>query len=162
MVENEERARRCCFTGHRPEKLNLAEKTIMEALHTEIQAAIADGFTTFLSGMARGVDLWAAQLVLEQKQIHPELRLICVVPYEGVETSWSLEWQRLYHDVLTAADGIKVVSPHFTYDVFQMRNRWMVEHSSRVIAAYNGAKGGTKNTIKYAEQQGVTVRMVSA
>ena len=155
------RAHCCCFTGHRPEKLHLAEETVVEALYTEIQAAIADGFTTFLSGMARGVDLWAAQLVLQQKQEHPELRLFCVVPYEGVETGWSLEWQHFYHDVLAAADGVKVISPHFTYDVFQMRNHWMVEQSSRVIAMYNGTKGGTKNTIEYAKAQDVEVHMIA-
>lgn len=155
-----ERAHCCCFNGHRPEKLNLTKETIIKALRKEIQSAIADGFTTFLSCMARGVDLWSASLVLKQKRKHPELRLICVVPYEGVETGWSFEWQNLYHDILAAADDVEVISPNFTYDAFQLRNCWMVDHSSCIIAVYNGAKGGTKNILRYAQQQGVTVRMV--
>jgi uncharacterized phage-like protein YoqJ len=41
----------------------MTESAIKEALEHEIGAAISDGFYTFISGMARGVDLWAANLV---------------------------------------------------------------------------------------------------
>lgn len=30
------------------------------------------------------------------------------------------------------------------------RNRYMVDHSSMLVACYNGQPGGTWNTIKYA------------
>ena len=40
---------------------------------------------------------------------------------------------------------------------FQIRNEWMVNHSSRVIAVFNGEMGGTKNTIDYASKIGVPV-----
>lgn len=36
----------------------------MALLETAIQAAINDGFVTFISGMARGVDIWAAGIVV--------------------------------------------------------------------------------------------------
>jgi len=36
----------------------------------------------------------------------------------------------------------------------------MVNHASRVIAVYNGEKGGTKNTIDYAIRNGIPVRNV--
>ena len=32
-----------------------------------------------------------------------------------------------------------------------------VDHSSRVIAIYNGTSGGTRNTIDYARKQGCQV-----
>lgn len=56
--EPELRMRRVCFTGHRPEKLNKSEAEIVASLEREIRAAITDGFQTFISGMARGVDIW--------------------------------------------------------------------------------------------------------
>jgi hypothetical protein len=34
---------------------------------------------------------------------------------------------------------------------------WMVDHSAKVIAIYNGTAGGTKKTIDYAEHHGVKV-----
>ena len=54
MTESEKRLRRVCFTGHRPEKLNIDEKEVKDRLRKAIQQSINDGFTTFISGMARG------------------------------------------------------------------------------------------------------------
>ena len=52
MTEQEKRVHRCCFTGHRPEKINLSQKVIMSALEEEIRRAYADGFYVSISGMA--------------------------------------------------------------------------------------------------------------
>ena len=64
MTESEKRTHRVCFTGHRPEKLTRNEKAIKKELETKIIQAIADGLHVFITGMARGVDIWAAQIVL--------------------------------------------------------------------------------------------------
>ena len=58
---------RVCFTGHRPEKLNISERKVKELLKTAIIDAINDGYITFISGMARGIDIWSAEIVLELK-----------------------------------------------------------------------------------------------
>lgn len=59
VTEAEKRKHRCCFTGHRPEKLQAPDSVVVAALEKEIRQAIADGFSVFISGMARGVDIWA-------------------------------------------------------------------------------------------------------
>lgn len=64
MTETEKRMHRVCFTGHRPEKLTRHEKSIKKDLEKEIRQAVADGLNVFITGMARGVDIWAAQIVL--------------------------------------------------------------------------------------------------
>lgn len=64
MTETEKRKHRICFTGHRPEKLSRCENDIKADLEKEIRQAIADGLNVFITGMARGVDIWAAQIVL--------------------------------------------------------------------------------------------------
>ena len=38
----------------------------------------------------------------------------------------------------------------------------MVDHSALVIAIYNGTKGGTRNTIEYAERHGINVEVYRA
>lgn len=48
----------CCFTGHRPQKLKASKAQIKMALQNQIQAAVAAEITNFISGMARGIDLW--------------------------------------------------------------------------------------------------------
>lgn len=158
--EQELRRYRCCFTGHRPEKLKQPEKEITALLETAIQAAINDGFVTFISGMARGVDIWAAEIVLRLRDEGAPIHLICASPYEGFEKSWSADWQKRYRHIWVAADYKKFISPAYSRDCFQRRNEWMVDHSARVIAAFNGERGGTKNTMDYAARQGVPVIVI--
>jgi len=160
MTEKELRRHRCCFTGHRPEKLNQPENEAIEGLKKEICTAVDDGFQTFISGMARGVDLWAAEIVLKLRNEGTAVRLICASPYRGFESRWSREWQRRYCQVMEQADLVHFICPCYSQDCFQRRNEWMVDHSARVIAIYNGESGGTKNTVAYARLVGVPVVIV--
>lgn len=99
MTEQEKRLHRCCFTGHRPEKLFLVDREIIKELEREIKAAIERGYTTFISGMARGVDIWAAEIVLNLRKKNKDLHLICASPYEGFESRWSQDWQKRYKKI---------------------------------------------------------------
>ncbi len=157
MTEQELRQHRCCFTGHRPERLGMPEIEVISGLKKEIRQAIADGFQTYISGVARGVDLWAAEIVLALRDEGAAIRLICASPYKGFESRWSREWQAQYRQVMERADLVRFICPGYSRDCFQRRNQWMVDHSARVIAVYNGQPSGTRNTIEYAKQCGVPV-----
>lgn len=141
---------RVCFTGHRPEKLNISESKAKELLKTAIIEAIHSGYITFISGMARGIDTWGAEIVLELKKKYKDIHLICAIPFNGFERKWNTADQERYKDILKRADYIKYISDRYSIECFQIRNMYMVNHSNRVISAYNGEKGGTKNTIDYA------------
>ena len=109
MTEPEKRQHRCCFTGHRPEKIAWPEKEVIAWLEANIQKAIDDGFVTFISGMARGVDIWAAEIVLRLRDEGKPLHLICASPFEGFERSWSEDWKQRYSNVLQRADIVKFI-----------------------------------------------------
>ncbi len=156
-TEEEKRLHRCCFTGQRPEKLDAPEEAVKNWLSEQIDCAIAAGYTTFISGCAMGVDIWAGQLVLQKKAENPALRLIAATPWPGFANRWSTDWQVQYGDLLKNADLTVPVCNHYHTGVFQQRNEWMVDHSNRVIAFYNGAPGGTRNTVEYAERKGIEV-----
>lgn len=157
MTEQEKRQHRCCFTGHRPEKLNMSEMEVIAWLEAEIRKAIDDGFVTFISGMARGVDIWAAEIVLRLRDEGLPIHLISASPFEGFERSWSEDWKRRYNEILNRADIVKFVCKGYSRACFQIRNEWMVDRSARVIAVYNGEPGGTKNTVDYALRQKLEV-----
>ena len=154
-TESELRLHRACFTGHRPHKLHQPESFLIAALEAKIREAIDDGFVTFISGMAWGVDIWAAEIILRLKTEGHPIHLIAAVPYEGFEKSWDEDWKSRYKSVLDSADLVKYICPHYHRGCFQVRNEWMVDHSARLIAAYTGEKGGTKNTVDYAARKGV-------
>ena len=85
MTESEKRIYRCCFTGHRPERLSIPESKVKAALQKEIRLAIADGINVFITGMAPGVDIWAAEIVLElRKKEELSLKLIAASPHPRI------------------------------------------------------------------------------
>lgn len=79
--------RSCTFTGHRPKSFSwkydetVSEYLLLkEVLKKEIEKLLACGVTDFYSGLAQGVDTWAAQIVLQLRERNPGLRLHCVLP----------------------------------------------------------------------------------
>ena len=156
MNELENRKHCCCFTGHRPEKLHLPETEIKRLLKKAIMQAVMDGYTTFISGMARGLDIWAAETVLELKKVN-DISLIAVSPYYGFEKHWDAANKAKYYDIIDAAEEVKFMQNEYSKASFHIRNAYMVDNSARVIAAYNGTPGGTKNTVEYARKKGLEI-----
>lgn len=147
----------CCFTGHRPEKLSVPESAVRARLAEEIGNAVEKGYLSFISGMARGFDIWAAEEVLALKAKNPAIRLICAVPHPGFEKNRSIPEKAEYKRLISAADRVFTVSDRYFSWCYQVRNRWMVNRSSLVIAGYSGIPSGTRNTILYAEENFVPV-----
>ena len=88
------------------------------------------------------------------------IHLVFVSPFNGFENRWSEHEQALYRSITEQADFVKFVSQHYSKACFQVRNEWMVDRVSRVIAAYNGTKRGTKNTIEYANRKEIFVENI--
>ena len=160
LPEAVKRQYRCAFTGHRPEKVIGSEGRIIVELRKEILKAIDEGYNVFLTGMSRGVDLWAADIVIELRRYNKELKLMCVIPFEGMEDRWTVDWKKYYNLVRKQADWVHVLSDRYSPDVYQKRNQWLVNHSTRLIAVFNGDPSGTGNTIQYAHEQGIPVEII--
>lgn len=93
--EAEKKKHRCCFTGHRPEKIGVSEQTVVKALENEIRQAIDDGFNVFITGMAQGTDIWAAEIIIHLRKTEGiPLKLIAASPFDGFEQRWSIDWQK--------------------------------------------------------------------
>lgn len=148
---------RCCFTGHRPDKIDLGENDIKPILEKAIDEAIANGYITFITGMAMGTDIWAAEIVLERKKTNKELHLICALPHPGFENRRSMTEKMRFNKILKKADLVKEINNHYFAGCYQVRNEWMVDRSNLVIAVFNGQKSGTKNTVDYAKRKVIKV-----
>ena len=158
LTEEEKKKARCCFTGHRPQKLQRPIDDIKVDLENEILAAIKDGYTTFITGMAYGTDIWAGSIVVRLKDRYPDIKLIAAIPFPEFSNNWDEEWKKKYDRLLASADLVKVICPEYHDGVYQLRNQWMVNHCSRLIGIYNGQPGGTRNTINYARSAKLTVK----
>ena len=160
MKISNDKSKCCCFTGHRPYKLGISENEAKKLLSLAVDDAIEKGYNTFISGMAQGIDMWAAEVVLSKRENNPDIFLIAAVPYKGMEKKWSDNDKFLYNRIIESSDRVEYLCGHYAPYCFQLRNNWMVNHSSMVIAAYNNEDGGTKNTIKYATENGVCVHNI--
>ena len=158
MLSFEHREQTCCFTGHRPQKLHMPEEEVCQGLLGAVMQAYEDGYRTFITGMAMGVDIWAGEAVLKLKEEYPDIRLIAAVPYPGQERNFPLEWKTKYAKLLAQCDQAEILSTEYRKGVFHSRDRWMVDHSSRIIAVYNGEPGGTAMTISYAKKEGLELK----
>lgn len=151
----------CAFTGHRPAQFGWGYDEqhpdcvkLKLLLEDEIVKLCELGVITFITGMAQGVDQWAALSVLKLRQTFPALRLVCALPCEGQTKGWSDGAKIQYHTILEQADSVQYISPTYTKDCMIVRNHWMVDHANFVLAVYDGSyRGGTAATVRYAQKK---------
>ena len=99
MLKNVEKT--ACFTGHRPQSIPYRwEEQSPESvkLKSKIKTAIIDlieneNVIHFISGMAIGVDMISAELVLELKAKYPNIILECALPCETQAVRWSEKYR---------------------------------------------------------------------
>ncbi len=104
-----------------------------------------------MTGFANGADQYFAEIVVILQKDFPELRLIAVLPYR--KRMDSLCQKEHTNALLDACAEVIVIQEEYKPNVYAKRNRYMVEHSDRVIAVYDGReKGGTVKTIRFAHQ----------
>ena len=80
----------CAFTGHRPQSLPFgfdeSDKrctSLKSVMRDQIVALIEnEGVTHFITGMALGVDMYAAEIVLDLKSKYPHITLESAIPCE--------------------------------------------------------------------------------
>lgn len=156
-----ERERTCCFTGHRPDKLpwGTCEEdyrclVLKKRLYEALERAYGAGYTHFIGGMARGADLYFAEAVLALREKYSNVTLEGARPCETQADSWPAEEHRRYQKILDGCDYETLIQRHYDRNCMSRRNRYMVDHSSRIIAVYDGVpKGGTAQTLAYAMRQ---------
>ncbi len=158
----------CAFTGHRPYKFpwgyDESDKqctALKVAMDAEIEKLITEGITSFFSGMAEGVDQWAALSVLTKRKSNLAIKLNCILPWKGQADGWSQASQRRYQEILRQADTVTYVGQDYQKDCLLKRNRHLVDSAAVLLAVYNGEwRGGTAATVRYAQKAGRKIILI--
>lgn len=153
------------FTGHRPEKLpwgydeNSSEALVYKHKLREIlENLIGEGYVDFLSGGARGFDTIGAETVISLREIYPWIRLVMVLPCANQAERWNPAARKRWERLMLEADHVETLAPVFDKGCMFRRNRYLVDHSNVVLAAYDGySGGGTAMTVEYAHKTGKKV-----
>ena len=136
------------FTGHRTyrhEADSLLQRTVL-SLHEA-------GSDTFLSGMATGFDMAAAEMVLACRTIHPDIRLIAVIPFQGQQQRFSSIDRIRFERIVAEANEKVILSDCYNRGVYAIRNDYLVNHATTLITWYDGSAGGTRYTVHRALAQ---------
>ena len=158
----------CCCTGHRPKSFPFQYgidtkryNAYLQTLLQKVELAINGyGVANFISGMALGVDLDFAEIVLKLRKKYP-IALECAIPCPNQTLKWRVTDKLRYESILKRADKITTVSDRYTSDCMLKRNRYMVDKSELIIAVFNGApQGGTWYTISYAERENKLIEII--
>ncbi|MGN0665529.1 MAG: SLOG family protein [Huintestinicola sp.] len=156
-----------CFTGHRPEKLpdrgaesSPRTRIIKSLLYNAILECVFDGCDTFITGMQRGVDLWAGEIIMELMPKY-SLKLIAVYPYRDHGSNFRGKDKWILGRIAESATETIIISEKYTPACLHMRNKFMVDNSSRIIAVIDKMNSGTGKTLKYAQQCGLTADIIS-
>lgn len=158
-----------CFTGHRPQRFRFGFDEshpdcirLKKRLAQVVDRLIDKGVTTFYTGMALGIDMWGAELVLDRQKNNKSIRLIAAVPCRGQEDRWSQEYKIRYNRILSKVDDVVYLANTYTGTCMQERNVYMVDNSDFVIAVYDGSKyGGTYQTVEYAKSKGLGIAIIN-
>lgn len=162
--------KKCCCTGHRPKGFPFAygidmqkHKAYLQALENKIRLAIrTHGINYFISGMAIGVDMDFAEIVLNLRDTeHYPITLECAIPDVNQTLKWTEKDKKRYTSLLERADEKNYISGRNVADTMLKRNRYMVDKSELVIAVFNGIqKGGTWYTISYAQKKNREIELI--
>ena len=154
----------CCFTGHRPSKLPWRHNeedarciALKRRMMDVIGAAYEEGYRHFICGMAMGCDLYFCECVLALRQQHPDVTIEAAIPCPTQPDAWPAEVQQKYRQMVAACDYETLVSDRYSSSCMQRRDRYMVDHASLLIAAFDGSTGGTRYTMEYAMRRGLEI-----
>lgn len=165
-----DRSRTVCFSGHRPEKLPcggddsaVVIKALKSMLSKMVIDSINDGYDCFITGCAKGIDLWAGNIVLSERTRFKDrdIRLIAAMPYKGHGSGFKGYDKWLLGNILNKAHKVYYTSEKYSPGCMRIRNEFMINNSSRLIAALSDPSSGTGQTLRLAEKQGLDTKVIN-
>lgn len=146
------------LTGHRPERLGYANNTyatidwtyVIDWLKLKIKE---NKVTDVYCGMASGCDIAYGIAALRLKEEGYFVKLHCVLPCKNYNSSHL--W---YSSLKKVADEWIELSEEFYKGCDDARDQYMVDHSDKLFAIWDGIKsGGVWSTIRKAQKKGVEI-----
>lgn len=151
-----------CFTGHRPSSMPWGYnqdhkdcKQLKKRLKEVLTTLIGNGFSTFYNGLAEGFDMLAAEILLELKSEGYPVYMIGCIPCGNQDKYFSDESKAMYQKLKENCDELYFVTEgHYFRGCTHVRNKYMVDNSTFLVAYCHKDTGGAASTLAYAKKQG--------
>ena len=150
----------CAITGHRPEKFYFKEdssdcKELKEEMKLTFESLYNSGYDQFIVGGARGVDMWASEILLDLRKRFGHLELYCLLPFKSYTAKWNLEDIERQRNILLQSNGRKILAESYSPDCYKRRNYEMVDRSQLLLAVCDrdNPNSGSMQTVQYARKK---------
>jgi uncharacterized phage-like protein YoqJ len=143
------------ITGHRP--TGIGGFSIPNPIYNRVKQQITESFIEskpdkIITGMALGTDTLAANIAIELG-----IPFIAAVPFKEQPSRWPFSSKQIYEKLLEKAERVVIIGELATNnfnELMQLRNKWIVDNSDRLLAVWSGEfKGGTFNCVTYAQSK---------
>lgn len=153
--------KRVLITGYKASELGIFSlkhqgiPIIKKAIQKRLIPLVEEGLEWVVVSGGWGVELWAAEAVLElQAKTCPELKLAVITPFLEQEENWSDEKKGSYTSVMTRANYVNSITKT-KYEgpwQFKERDKFLLRNSDGIILVYDE---DTEGSPKYMKQQAV-------
>ena len=137
--------------------MSLPYDEIKKRISDVMDILIDNGVIYYGVGGALGFDTLAAQVVIEKRKQHPQIRLILVLPCKDQTKNWDVKDIERYNNIMKQANKIVFTSEYYHPGCMFKRNRHLVDNSAHCIAYLEKDSGGTAYTVNYAKEKGIKV-----
>ncbi len=156
------KSKKCTILGYLPQEDENHSHcvAIKEKLRTEIETLIKEGYSTFYCGLELGIEMWAAEIILDLKKNHSDLRLIPFLADERRADNWSEEHRERYFDEILPYCEPAIYSEYQPeHDSMVKRDKLMIQRSKALLVFTNGTilELRVANSIHYAKEQNSVV-----
>ncbi len=119
-------------------------------LERRLTAFIEEGLEWVLIQGQMGIELWAAETVIQLKETYPEVKLGIVTPFEHHTERWNETNQLKYMQITEQADFVDSVF-HEGYQgpyQFQRTDQFMLDHTDMTLLVYDDEREATPKFFK--------------
>jgi uncharacterized phage-like protein YoqJ len=153
--------KRVLITGYKATELGIFSNKhpgiaiIKKAITKQMVALMDEGLEWVIVSGQWGIEVWAAEAVIELKSIYPNLQLAVITPFLEQEEKWSDDKKEIYGHVLQHANYVNSVSKS-KYEgpwQFKEKNKFLLRNSDGMILVYDE---DTEGSPKYIREQALT------
>ncbi len=167
--------KRLVITGYKQHEIGVFDDKhpgvgyIKKALENQLIQLIDDGLEWVILSGQLGVETWAAELVLELKEMYPQLKYAIITPFLEQEKNWNDLKKEKYQMICAKADFQTSVTkkPYEGPWQFIEKNKFIIRNSDGMLLVYDDENEGSPKfmkelALKYAERHDYQLISISA
>ena len=123
-------------------------------LRATMESFIWQGYRHFYTSATQGIELWAAEIVIELREQYPGIALEMVIPYDAHSSKWPARYDAVHRQ----ADIVTIIRHDYQKGAIFARNRYLLDQCHLLVTAFvPDAGSGTEKLAVQAAWRGKQV-----